>query len=103
MSDTKTTFSLPQLVVLPLVEAALREDIRSGDITTNSLIPVGSTARARMVARESGVLCGVDVARLAFTALDPSVHCTSVKEDGAAIDAGETILQIDGEARAILT
>ena len=82
---------------------ALREDIRSGDITTEALIPVGATARAAMNFRENGIVCGLDLARFAFAFLDAGIQSESAKNDGEAIAAGETALTISGNARAILT
>ena len=94
---------LPEILLRPIVEAALREDIRSGDVTTDVLIPSGTMARASMVARESGVFCGLQMARLAFAVLDAAAKFTAIKADGETISAGETVLQIEGAARAILT
>jgi len=95
--------SLPVVLIAPLVEAALREDIRSGDITTAALIMPGATARARMVFRESGVVCGLDVARLAFQSLDPNARIETLFADGAAIAPGQAVLGVSGEAAAILS
>ena len=59
-----------ELQIRPLIEAALREDIRSGDVTTQALIPPDATARAALVFREPGVLCGLNVARMVFESLN---------------------------------
>jgi len=94
---------LPSLLIQPLVEASLREDIRSGDVTTRSLIPAGTQAHARMVFREPGIVCGTEVARLAFQMLDPNAHIEVACGDGTAVGAGETALVVHAEAGAILT
>ena len=95
--------SLSPLLIAPLVEAALREDIRSGDITTDALIPAGGQARAVLRTRESGVACGLDIAVASFSQLDPSATCSPRKRDGDAMQAGDVLLEVVGNARAVLT
>ncbi len=87
----------------PLVRSALNEDIGTGDITTQSLIPPDKTARARLMAREKGVLCGVSCARLAFQLTDKKVRLTFHKKDGDALSAKDCVAEIEGPMRAILT
>lgn len=89
----------------PIVEAALREDIRSGDLTTESLIPEGATATATMNARQDGVLCGAGLARLAFEILSPGIQVQVLAPDGSILrpEMGGSILTVQGDARAILT
>ena len=89
----------------PIVEAALREDIRSGDLTTQALIPPGTTAEATMNARQEGVLCGVPLARLAFEILSPGIEVQVLAEDGSRLrpELGAAIFSVRGDARAILT
>lgn len=89
----------------PIVEAALREDIRSGDLTTQALIPPGTTAEATMNARQEGVLCGMSLARLAFEILSPGIEVQVLAEDGSRLrpELGAAIFSVRGDARAILT
>jgi nicotinate-nucleotide pyrophosphorylase (carboxylating) len=95
--------NLHDFQIRPLVEAALREDIRSGDITTNALIPAEARARAVLRTREDGVLAGIALAQTAFATLDANVSFSEVKRDGEAMTKGDTVLQIEGAARAVLT
>jgi nicotinate-nucleotide pyrophosphorylase (carboxylating) len=95
--------TLHDFQIRPLVEAALREDIRSGDITTNSLIPAAARARAVLRTREDGVLAGISVAQIAFATLDEGVTFSQVKRDGDSITKGDTVLHVEGAARALLT
>ncbi len=104
--NPSTNFSPPSDFLLrPIVEAALREDIRSGDLTTQSLIPAGTTAEATMNAREDGVLCGLPLARLAFEMLSPGIQVQVLAEEGSPliVQCGAAILTVQGDARAILT
>lgn len=94
---------IPDFQLIQFVEAALQEDIRSGDITTNSLIPDDMQATALMRFRESGVVCGIGAAKSAFRLLDENIDLKVLLEDGAAVSAGEVALEIRGNARAILT
>ena len=89
--------------IRPFVEAALREDIRSGDITTNALIPVDARATAQMRMRENGVLAGIGLAKCAFASLDENVVFSQMREDGETLQKGDVILEIEGMARAVLT
>ncbi|MCH3786627.1 hypothetical protein LZB36_09330, partial [Campylobacter jejuni] len=67
--------SLPDVMLEPLVRAALLEDLgRAGDLTTDAIVPADAVAQTRLVARQEGVLAGLDLARLAFRALDPAIE-----------------------------
>ncbi|HVF11064.1 MAG TPA: carboxylating nicotinate-nucleotide diphosphorylase [Abditibacteriaceae bacterium] len=101
--DNVPPLALPDFLIAPLIEAALHEDIRSGDITTAALIPAGTRSRAHMVFRESGIVCGLDVARLVFQLLDSNATVEVSIPDGATVEPGGAVLRVSGEAGAILT
>ena len=62
---------LSPIVIEPLVRAALCEDLgRAGDITTNALVPDGSYVETALVARQDGLIAGIDAALLAFRLMD---------------------------------
>src|SRR5205814_9920143 len=84
------------------VPRALREDVGLGDLTAK-LIPEGKGARARLLTRQSGVLCGVEWFRRTFEELDPEVEIFWHHGDGDQIVAGSSICEIEGVARAMLT
>jgi len=84
------------------VEAALREDIGSGDVTAH-LVPAAQTVRGRLLTREDAVLCGRAWAEATFAQLDPQVRLTWSAADGERITAGQTVFEIAGPARAVLT
>ena len=56
-----------------LLEMALREDISTGDITSESTIPADARAKAKIVSKDNGIVAGLDVARDVFRMLDPEV------------------------------
>jgi nicotinate-nucleotide pyrophosphorylase (carboxylating) len=93
-----------ELVAAPLLRAALLEDIgRGGDVTTDAIVEPELCARARIVARRSGILAGLDFAAIAFRLLDERVEIVRRVEEGDRFDAGATVAEIEGRARAILT
>ena len=84
------------------VRRALAEDMGSGDLTA-ALIPDDRTARAQVVTREDAILCGCAWFDEVFRQLDTRVRITWKTPDGETIRAGQTLCQIEGPARAILT
>ena len=98
------TTALPDLILEPLVRAALMEDLGTyGDVTTRSVIPEGTTYTARLRARAEGVVSGMQIARLAFHLVDPTLDVRTLKEDGSRIAKGDTLMEIEGSAAAILS
>lgn len=96
--------SLPDVMLEPLVRAALLEDLgRAGDITTDAIVPVEAQAQTRLVARQEGVLAGLDLARLAFRVIDPEIRFERRLQDGSQLLAGDEIARISGPARGMLT
>ncbi|MEP3688321.1 MAG: carboxylating nicotinate-nucleotide diphosphorylase [Sulfitobacter dubius] len=98
------TTALPDLILEPLVRAALMEDLGTyGDVTTRSVIPVGTIYTAQLRARAEGVVSGMQIARLAFHLVDPTLEVRTLKEDGSEIAKGDTLMEIEGSAAAILS
>jgi nicotinate-nucleotide pyrophosphorylase (carboxylating) len=96
--------SLPRIIIEPLVENALREDLgRAGDITTDAIIAEDASATTALVARQAGVVAGLDLALLAFRLLDPAIEVAVERGDGSPIGASETIATIVGPTRGILS
>jgi len=94
---------LPDLMVAPLVEAALAEDLgRAGDVTSQACIPAEARLTAVFAARRPGVVAGLACARLAIAALDPSAAFQPLVEDGAAVAAGGQLARTQANARALL-
>ena len=85
------------------VLAALAEDIGPGDVTTLATVPEQSRARAVMRAREPLVVAGLAFAETAFRELSPDIEFKNNTRDGRSLAAGETLLEIQGPARALLT
>ncbi|KZX94094.1 MULTISPECIES: carboxylating nicotinate-nucleotide diphosphorylase [Roseobacteraceae] len=95
---------LPDLILEPLVRAALMEDLGTyGDITTRTVIPADTRYTARLNARANGVLSGTQIAALAFRLIDPALKVTAHKSDGDSIASGDLLMQIEGRAASILS
>lgn len=96
--------ALPDVMLQPLVQMALLEDLgRAGDLTTDIIVPADAQAQLRLVARQEGVLAGLDMARQAFQALDPQARFEVLLCDGADLQPGAEIARISGSARAMLS
>jgi nicotinate-nucleotide pyrophosphorylase (carboxylating) len=95
---------LPDLLVAPIVRAALAEDLgRAGDITALACVPADAQLTAVFAARRGGVVAGLSCVRLALAELDPGVAVEALAQDGQVIAAGSRLAQVSGNARAILT
>jgi nicotinate-nucleotide pyrophosphorylase (carboxylating) len=86
-----------------MVRLALTEDVGGGDATTDALVDANARARARIVAKQDGVIAGTAVAALAFRELDPDVRVTWLVPEGGAVKRGDRVADIEGKTRAILT
>ncbi|QIL83416.1 carboxylating nicotinate-nucleotide diphosphorylase [Diaphorobacter sp. HDW4A] len=95
---------LPDVMLEPLVRMALLEDLgRAGDLTTDTIVPADAKAELRLVARQDGVLAGLDLARLAFTLMDGRTQFDASCADGTLLKPGTEIARIRGYSRAMLS
>jgi nicotinate-nucleotide pyrophosphorylase (carboxylating) len=85
------------------IAIALREDIGAGDITTEFFVPKGLHALGRIIARERAIVAGGQTAAEVFRRVNPKLNVEVLQPDGAALTGGETILEVRGVARSILT
>jgi nicotinate-nucleotide pyrophosphorylase (carboxylating) len=85
-----------------IIEIALAEDIHTGDITTQAMLPKARRMRARLVAKEPMVLAGVAVAERVFARLDPTVRFEAAFSDADRLQVGDVIARIEGDAAALL-
>ncbi len=86
-----------------LIKAALKEDIGSGDITTDLIVPKDAFVEAEIIAKENGIVCGLEVAKEAFLKLDKSIKFICIKKDGNNVKIGERVAVIRGNARKVLS
>ncbi|HAH24769.1 MAG TPA: carboxylating nicotinate-nucleotide diphosphorylase [Prolixibacteraceae bacterium] len=86
-----------------LIDLALKDDVGDGDITTNNIVPAEIRRKAKMVAKEDGVVAGLPVAEMVFRKLDPDLVWDEVVLDGAKVKKGDVLVQFEGSYRALLT
>ena len=96
--------ALAEVLLKPLVEAALTEDLgRRGDVTSQATIPADMRAQLQIKARQAGVICGMDLARLSFALIDEQIEFIAKVNDGATVEAGTVLATVRGNARNLLT
>lgn len=96
--------ALPAIMIEPSVRAALLEDLgRAGDLTTDSIVPAEARTECALVARQPGVVAGLDFARIAFHLIDPAIRFQVALTDGSRLKPGDLIATVTGPARGILT
>lgn len=86
-----------------LIEAALAEDVDSGDVTTEAVIGGETPITAHWVAKQDGVVAGLTVAEAVFRRLDPAIDWQPAVADGAHVARGDVLVEIQGIGRAVLS
>jgi len=89
--------------IKPLIDLALKEDIGKGDITTDKIVPKDKKTEAEIIAKEDGIICGLDIIRMVYKTLDPNICFMKKAKDGEKIRVGQKIAVIKGNARSILS
>ncbi len=96
--------SLPDILILPVVGAALAEDLgRAGDVTSLACIDADAVMTVQFVARQAGVVAGLDCARIAVSLMDPTATFEALVADGDMVGADAVLARVSGNARAILS
>jgi nicotinate-nucleotide pyrophosphorylase (carboxylating) len=86
-----------------LIDIALKDDVGDGDITTNLIVPAIIRRKAKMVAKEDGVIAGLPVAEMVFRKLDPDLIWNEQVEEGEKVKKGAVLVEFEGTYRALLT
>lgn len=95
---------LPDLLIRPVVEATLAEDLgRAGDVTAQACIPADAKFAAVFRTRGDGRVAGLSCARLALHALDPDASFEALAQDGEDAAPGDVLARVHGNARAVLS
>ena len=85
-----------------LIDLAIEEDIATGDITTNAIIPVQAKAVAEMKAKADGVISGLEIAKRVFEKFEKDIVWEPLVNDGTAVKKGDIILRIEASYRTLL-
>ena len=89
--------------ILDCIKRALTEDIGAGDATTLSIVPPNATMRGQIIAKQEGVIAGLDVARAAYELLDSSVDFSAQVADGSRVTRGGILALVSGRTSSLLT
>jgi len=99
---SETGIMLPAVLFDDWLKNALREDLGTGDITTEILVPAGLWGRAEILAKETAVVAGLEVACRVFRLLDEAVVCRFLVSDGMTVAPGRILSVVEGPLRALL-
>lgn len=89
--------------ILEAIQRALREDIGSGDVTTNSIIPEQAIMRGQIIAKQPGTVAGMDVARAVYREVDPEIDFQIQVDEGSRVENRQVLALVSGRARSLLT
>ena len=90
------------LNVDPYILSALKEDISSEDVSTNSVMPHPQTGEVDLICKQDGIICGLQVFERTFTLLDSNTQVTFYAADGDAVTTGQLIAKVHGDIRILL-
>ncbi|MBP1645315.1 MAG: nadC [Bacteroidetes bacterium] len=94
---------IPKEYLLKHIELSLSEDIGDGDHSSLACISKSETNKAKLVAKQEGIICGIDIAREVYALVDKSIKFTAMMKDGDRIKKGDIIFRVEGSAIGILT
>ncbi len=103
MSEFESDLEAQSYLIRDIVARVLAEDIGPGDATSRAVIPPETRATGQLIAKESGIVAGMEVARECFRQLSPQAKFTAVKHSGKRFEAGEVLATVQGPARALLS
>lgn len=104
-AETDSMFDLITLKLNadPLILSALKEDITSDDVSTNSVMPGPKPGTVDLIAKEDGILCGMQIFQRTFQLLDPEVEIIADKQDGDPVEKGMRLAVVRGDIRVLLS
>ena len=90
------------MTINEIIRNALAEDIGDGDHTTLATIPANTGGKAKLLVKDNGILCGVDLAEQIFHLVDPLTRLNIFINDGAAVKKGDVVFEVSGNKASIL-
>jgi nicotinate-nucleotide pyrophosphorylase (carboxylating) len=93
---------LNDLYMDEIIRRVLKEDMPMGDITTDNLIEKDLVSRGHIIAKDRGIIAGLDMAERVFKVLDNSVKFKRLVRDGDKVNRGDIIAEVEGNTRALL-
>jgi nicotinate-nucleotide pyrophosphorylase (carboxylating) len=95
-------FNLSQSVI-ETIRLALEEDIGTGDVTTNSIVPPDKMMRGEIISKQTGIISGLIIAKAVYQILDPNIQYQRFVEDGSKVFNKQKLVEVVGPARVLLT
>jgi nicotinate-nucleotide pyrophosphorylase (carboxylating) len=89
--------------ILAAIRRALSEDIGTGDVTSNSIVPPDAQMTGQIIAKQDGIAAGLEVARAVYRRFDRSVRYDAQVDEGSSVERGQQIATVRGRARSLLT
>lgn len=93
---------LPQFYIDDLIKRAVQEDIHYIDVTSDYLLDDKDVSQAKLIAKDTGVICGIEIAMRVFTLIDHTIEFTIDKQDGDMVKQGDVIATMYGCAKSLL-
>jgi nicotinate-nucleotide pyrophosphorylase (carboxylating) len=89
--------------IFETIRRALAEDIGSGDVTTESIVPADASMRGQIIAKQDGVVAGLDISQAVYIMVDPLVDFQSQVDEGARVGNRQVLALVSGRTRSLLT
>lgn len=89
--------------ILSVIQRALDEDIQSGDVTSNSIIPASASMHGQIIAKQNGIVAGLDIAQACFRLINPRITFSAQVREGERVQDRECLAKLKGPAQALLT
>ena len=89
--------------IFDTIRRALAEDVGPGDVTTQSIVPAEADMRGQIIAKQTGVVAGLDIAQAVYLAVDPAVDFQSQVEEGSLVEDRQVLALVSGSTRSLLT
>jgi len=89
--------------LMETIRRALAEDIGSGDVTTESIVPAEASMHGQIIAKQAGIIAGLDIAKAVYLIVDPQVDFQSQIDEGSRVENRQSLALVSGRARSLLT
>jgi|SRR5271157_1031354 len=89
--------------ILDAIRRALAEDLGSGDVTTERIVPRQASLRGQIIAKQSGIVAGLDVAQAVYLSVDPGVQFAAQVAEGVRVENRQVLAGVNGSARSLLS
>ena len=103
LTDTNDSYGFPAVAAADAVRRELEEDHVFDDVTTTRIVGTGLWVRGKVVTREAGIVAGLPLVARVYRRLDPSVQISPTVVDGARVEPGDELLNVEGPARSVIT